>query len=317
VQDRGLDLSDIDLGDVTVEDLGNAGAPVFAAEVGQVVGPFDTDLGPALFRINGTLEARTVTFEDAREELREELAAERARRLIEAQAENIDDLLAGGATLEELADETDLALGKIDWTEDSSDGIAAYSAFRSAAQAVTLEDFPQVEFLEDGGLFALRLDAVLPPRPEPFEDARAAVLEAWNLKRLDDALKERAFVLVTEITASGSFDGHGLNVRTETGLTRNAYIDGTPQRLMPRVFEMEKGEIAVVAGDRQAIIVRLDDILPPEQTDDLRRLSDAFQAELDQTLAQALFDAFVYDAQIRAQPQVDQNALNAVAASFQ
>jgi peptidyl-prolyl cis-trans isomerase D len=38
---------------------------------------------------------------------------------------------------------------------------------------------------------------------------------------------------------------------------------------------------------------------------------------LDQTLAQALFDAFVYDSQIRAQPQVDQNALNAVAASFQ
>jgi peptidyl-prolyl cis-trans isomerase D len=86
---------------------------------------------------------------------------------------------------------------------------------------------------------------------------------------------------------------------------------------MTRVFEMEKGEIAVVAGDRQAIIVRLDDTLPPEQTDDLRRLSDAYQGELDQTLAQALFDAFVYDSQIRAQPQVDQNALNAVAASFQ
>ncbi|MCI5097921.1 MAG: SurA N-terminal domain-containing protein [Rhodobacteraceae bacterium] len=317
VQDRGLDLSDIDLGDVTIGDLGSAGEPVFAAEVGQVVGPFESDLGPALFRINGKLEARTVSFDDAREELREELAAERARRLIETQAENIDDLLAGGATLEELADETDLALGKVDWTEDSADGIAAYSAFRTAAQAVTLEDFPQVEFLEDGGLFALRLDTVLPPRPEPFEDARNAVLEAWNLKRLDEALKEQAFVLVTEITASGSFEGHGLTAQTETGLTRNAFIDGTPQRLMTRVFEMEKGEIAVVAGDRQAIIVRLDDTLPPERTDDLRRLSDAYQGELDQTLAQALFDAFVYDSQIRAQPQVDQNALNAVAASFQ
>ena len=41
----------------------------FRTSVGDIVGPFDSDLGPALFRINGILDAQTVTLEDARGEL--------------------------------------------------------------------------------------------------------------------------------------------------------------------------------------------------------------------------------------------------------
>ncbi|MBE1284657.1 MAG: peptidylprolyl isomerase [Rhodobacteraceae bacterium] len=317
VQERGLDLSDVDLGDVTIGDLGAAGSDIFAAQVGDIVGPLPTDLGAALFRVNGRLEARVTTFEQAREELREELAAERARRIIEAQAESIDDLLAGGATLEELDQETDLALGKIDWTADSTDGIAAYDAFRNAAQAVTESDFPAVEFLEDGGLFALRLDAVLPPRPEPFEDAQPAVLAAVQAERLSNALQAEADRILTELATTDDFATTGLPVQTETGLTRTAFIDNTPADLMTQVFEMETGDLRVVQGAEQVLIVRLDDVLPPDDTQELTRLSEALQSEVDQALSQALFEAFARDAQLRARPMVDEQALNAVAASFQ
>ena len=316
VQDRGLSLADVDLGDLPREELGSAGDAVFAAEIGDIVGPFDTDLGPALFRVNGALQARTTTFEDAREELREELAAERARRLIETQAENIDDLLAGGATLEELDQETDLALGKIDWTPDSVDGIAAYDAFRTAAAAVTESDFPTVEFLEDGGLFALRLDVVLPPRAEPFEDAQAKVVEAVQTQRLNDALRTEADRLLTDLATSGDFATTGLSVKVENGLTRTAFIDSAPADFMNQVFEMTKGELRIVAGAGQVNIVRLDEILPPDQTAELNRLAGALQAQVNQSLAQALFDAYVFDTQTRAEPRVDEHALNAVATSF-
>ena len=317
VSDRGLALADVDLGDVTTADLGAAGETVFAATVGDVVGPLDSDLGPALFRINGQLAARTTTFEDARAELREELAADRARRLIETQAESIDDLLAGGATLEELDQETDMKIGTIDWTADSDDAVAAYAAFRSAAETVTESDFPAVEFLEDGGLFALRLDAVLPPRPQPFEDAKPSVLAALQQQRLDEALRTEAGRLVAELATSGDFAASGLSVKVENGLTRTAFIEETPADFMNQVFEMDKGELRIVSGAGRVIIVRLEDILPPEQNDELDRLTDALQAQIDQSLAQALFEAYARDAQIRAEPRVDEQALNAVAASFQ
>ena len=57
VEDRGLALADIDLGDVRKVELEGAGDAVFAAEAGQIVGPLDTPIGPALFRVNAILAA--------------------------------------------------------------------------------------------------------------------------------------------------------------------------------------------------------------------------------------------------------------------
>ena len=97
VEDRGLELSDVDMGDVDQASLGAAGETVFGAEVGNVVGPAATDLGPALFRVNAVLPAQHVTFEQAEPELRDALASDRAIRIVEAQAEDFDDRLAGGS----------------------------------------------------------------------------------------------------------------------------------------------------------------------------------------------------------------------------
>lgn len=316
VQDRGLSLADVDLGDVTAADLGGAGDAVFAAGIGDVVGPLPSDLGPALFRANGTLAARVTPFEEAEPELRDELAADRARRLIETRAEGINDLLAGGASLAELADETDMALERIDWTADASDGVAAYDAFRSAAAAVTEEDFPEVTFLEDGGIFALQLDEVLPPRPEPFDQARPRVIDAWTLAQTETALRKQAQAAVADLATSRDFAATGLPVRVETGLTRTAFVEGTPADFMTQLFEMEPDEMRIIGAGDTIHIVRLDEILPPEDTGELAAMKKAVSQELDQALAQALFDAFTDDAQSRARPMLDQRALNAVQSSF-
>ncbi|WP_027243956.1 peptidyl-prolyl cis-trans isomerase [Leisingera daeponensis] len=316
VEARGLTLQDTDMGDVAMGDLGAAGTEVFATQVGDVAGPLPSDLGPALYRVNGRLEAQITTFEDAKPELIEELASDRARRLVESQAEDIDDMLAGGATLEELATESGLELAQINWTEDTSDGIAAYEAFRTAAAAVTAEDFPEAGFLEDGSLFALRLDDVLPERPEPFADAKDKVLAAWQADRLAKALKDQGEAVLAQAEQAGGF-AEGADVKTEPGLTRTAYIDTVPEPLVAQVFTMETGDFRLVQDADSAVVVRLDAILPPEQSDDMTLLTQALQAQLDQSLAEELFEAYVQDVQARAEPRVDQQALNAAQANFQ
>lgn len=317
VQERGLTLSDVDLGDVAQADLGEAGEAVFAAASGDVVGPLPSNLGPALFRINGVLAAQETSFEEAEPALRDELAQDRARRELEVLRQEFEDLLAGGATLEELAAETDMSLGQIDWTDETLDGIAAYGAFRGAAAAVTLDDFPEIGFLDDGGLFALRLDDVLPPRPEPFEAARAAVLEDALRAATEDALEDQAAGLVTALATEGDFAAAGLSPVTETDLTRTAFIEGTPPELVIAVFDMEPGDLRVIPANGSVAIVRLDEVKPAETTGDMANLRDALGQELDQTLANALFQAFVRDVQFRADPQIDERALNAVMTSFQ
>ncbi len=316
VRDYELELSDIDLGDVTREDLEGAADAVFAAELDTVVGPLPTVFGPALFRINGSLAENNTSFEDAAPILREELAADRARRQIEAQSEDINDLLAGGATLEELVAETEMELGQIDWTRQSEDGVAAYEGFRSAAEAVQDGDFPEVAFLEDGSIFALRLNDVLPRRPEPLDTARERVAAAWTLAETGKALEEQANLVLEQLKEDGDFTATGLPFRVENALTRTAFLDDVPADFMTQVFEMEPGEMRVVPAAGTALIVRLDELLPPDETDELRQAQEALAAQLNQALAQNIFDAYVRDAQVRARPVVDQRALNAVQASY-
>jgi peptidyl-prolyl cis-trans isomerase D len=317
VEDRELSLADVDLGDMAIEELGAAGETIFAAEIGEVVGPLPSSLGPALYRVNGTLAARITPFEEVEAELRDELAAERARRLIEAQAEDINDLLAGGATLEELTGETEMTVGEIDWTSESSDGVAAYAGFREAAQAVRDGDFPEIGFLEDGSIFALRLNEVLPPRPEPLDSARARVAAAWTAAETNAALQSQADSVLATLVTEGDFAATGLPTRVENGLTRTAFLDGVPVDFMNQVFEMEPGELRVIGGQGRAFVVRLDDILPPEETAELQQTQAAVAAQMNQALSRNLFDVYVRDAQTRAQPTLDQRALNAVQANFQ
>ena len=312
VQARGLELADVDMGDVGAADLGAAAEAVFAARIGEVVGPLPTDLGPALFRVNGRLEAQHTPFAEVRAELRAELAGEAARRIVEGRAEAIDDLLAGGATLEELAGEQGMALGRLDWTADAAEGIAAYDAFRKAAEKAGPDDYPEAQFLDDGGLFALRVDAVLPPRPEPFEQARDRVAAAWRLAETEKALRAQAGRIIAELGDGGDPAAAGLEVTRETGLTRTAFIEGTPPDFMAQVFQMKPGELRAIGSGARLYLVRLDAVLPPEESEEMRRFRAGWAEQADQALGQALFEAFARDAQRRAAPSYDQRAVTAV-----
>ncbi|WP_195820455.1 peptidyl-prolyl cis-trans isomerase [Roseobacter sp. MH60115] len=316
VENRGLTLADIDLGDVTLADLGAAGEGVFAAEVGAVVGPLPSSLGPALFRVNAVLPEQFTSFEDAQAILRPEVAADRARRLVEAQAENLDDLLAGGATLEELAADTDMVLGKVDWSTDSAEDIAAYEAFRRAALAVTAEDFPQIGQLEDGGLFALRLDAVLPPRPAPFEDVREDVLAHWQAAEVESRLAAQVDAQMPQLTEGTPFAELGLDAVREENLLRSDFVGGTPPGFLSEVFDMAVGDISVQPHDGAIVVVRLDGISGPADDEETATMRAQLAEQADQALAQNVFEIFGTDVSRRANPQINPQALQAVHVNF-
>ncbi|AXI46166.1 peptidylprolyl isomerase [Sulfitobacter sp. SK012] len=317
VQERGLNLSDIDLGDMGQQELGAAGLDVFSAQVGDVVGPLPSDLGPALFRVNAVLPALYVTFEEAEPQLRDILAADRAVRLVEAQAEDFDDRLAGGATLEQLAEETDMTLGQIDWTPQSSDGLAAYGDFREAAAGVSLNDFPKIRQLEDGGIFAMRLDEELPPRPAPFEAVTDDIAAAVRTQQILTRLTAQAEELLPQIQAGTDMTELGLDAVVEEGQNRSAFVNGTPTAFMASVFEMAPGDLRVLPGDDTVVIVRLDGIEAAEQNAESAALLDSLATQQNAALAQALFTVYANDTILRAGQEIDQRAVQAVNVNFQ
>ncbi len=317
VDERGLTLADIDLGDVTADDLGAAGEAVFALDGPGLAGPATTPLGPALFRVNAVLPATSVPFDEAEAELREERAAERARRIILDEIQPIDDLLAGGATLEELAAETAMELSTLDWRPGLAEGLAGYEAIRAAATAVQEGDFPELIELEDGGLAAIRLQETLEPRLQPLDEIEDEVAQAWRSEVLGDRLAARAREIADRIEAGRDMAAFDLDLQWDRGLTRGGFIEGTPPGFLPTLFEMEPDEVRVIEGEGSAVIARLEEIRAPDLDDpDTARIREAVAGQTRQALADDLLSGFMNAARADADVEIDQSAINAVHSSF-
>ncbi len=316
VADRGLSLSDVDLGDLSQQQLGAAGDAVFNAEVGDIVGPLPSNLGPALFRVNGVLPSLNTTFEEARPTLVQDLAADRAARLVEVRARDLDDQLAGGATLEQIAEDSKMTLSTIEWTQDSSESIAAYAGFREAATRLTENDFPQIEQLDDGSVFAMRLDGTKEERPNPFDAARADVAAAWRNEQLIDTLRAKAETLQAELADGGDFAELGLEPKTGSDQSRDAVVSAAPQGFIAAVFDAAPGDVKLLEGTDEVALVRLDRIKDAAEDDRMTQVKTQIAAQLDDQLSQALFAAFSDDVIRRTAPRVDQQAIDAVHVNF-
>jgi peptidyl-prolyl cis-trans isomerase D len=317
VEDRGLDLADVDLGDVSADDLGAASDPVFAADTGGVVGPVDTDLGPALFRVNAVLDEQVVPFEEARPQLRDTLALDRARRMIENMGSEVDDLLAGGATLEDVARETDLQLGEIDWHSGMTEGIAGYADFREAAENVEEGDYPRVERMQERGIFALRLDGTREPQLQPLDEVRDAVRAAWRAEAVVTALRDQLEPDLDRLSDGGGFAALDLEATEVIDLTRRGYREDVPDGFIERVFRMDEGDVELLAGDSRLTVLRLDAVRPPAEDDpDLTRLRDTLRDQVASGLGQDMFQVLADDIRDRAGMTIDQSAINAVHANF-
>ncbi len=315
---RGLDLADVDLGDVSEGDLATAGDAVFAAIPGDVVGPINTTLGPALFRMNAVLAAEEQTFDDASGDLREELSAARATRIIEDGIDRMNDLLAGGAAIEDLAEQTDMQLGSIVWSAVGQNGIAAYESFRAAAAAAQTGDFAALTDMEDGGIFALRLDSITAPTLQDFEQVRDDVEAGWRVQAAQVAVLAQAEDIAQSILPLTGFDTLGLEPVVEPGLTRRSFVGGTPPTFLPDVFEMELGEVRVIDNGTDAIIVRLEGIAAPDANDAATAAEKQLTAETAAGgISQDIFNAFSSAVQNRTDVVINQAAVNAVNATLQ
>ncbi|WP_299686971.1 peptidylprolyl isomerase [uncultured Tateyamaria sp.] len=316
VEARGLTLDDVDMGDVNRLELDAAGEAVFNANVGDVVGPLASDLGPALFRVNAVLPAQTTTFEDARDFIQEELASDAARRQIAVLAEEYDNMLVGGATIEELGTDTEMRVDTIDWWSSNGEGIAAYNGFTDAARALTEDDFPEIVQLDDGGIVALRLDEVLPRRPLPFDEAKLNVQGNYEAGLTEAALTQQAETVIPALEAGESFAAQGLDSIVETELDRGAFVQGTPPAFMSEVFDMEPGEVRTLSAFGALIIVRLDAINPIENNEEAQVEVARLNEEIGQIVAGEIFNIFGEDVVLRAGPQINQQALDAVHVNF-
>ena len=166
--------------------------------------------------------------------------------------------------------------------------------------------------LDEGALVALRLDEIVPPTPVPLEEAREDVVAAWTADALAKALAARAAEVKAEVEGGASLGAFGI-VSVTRNIGRDGFVEGAPDTLIPTLFEMEDGAIAVVEGPGFAGVIRLDGITPAATTgEDAEAMRDMIEVRARQALAQDAFTLFANGLSNEAGIQLDQTAINAV-----
>ena len=316
VEERGFTLDVVDQGELSADDVEPAVADaLFALTEPGIAGPVETPLGPALYRVNAVLDERVTPLDDVRADLSREARAEAARRLVDAERDPIDDLLAGGATLEEMAAETPMFLGRTAWDASKRDGIAAYEAFREAAAAMEEGDFPELVDLSDGGLVALRVDGIDPAAVPPLEEIRAEVAAAWQADDLARRLTEEAEALAERLRAGEDFAELGLSPQSVEGLARDGELGARADRdVVDAIFAAEAGAVlAEEADDTRAYLIRVDAVHDADlDAPDTAELRERIALQTRQQVAQDLFQAYGVAVQAEAGVSVDGRALDLV-----
>lgn len=318
VKERGLTLPDIDMGEESKASLGAAGEAVFALTAPGIVGPLPSDLGPALYRMNGILQAQEIPYEEARATLASEQSTDAAAREIADKTEKIDDLLAGGATLEDLQKEAGMKLGTVDYVTGvtGEDPLEGYEAFRKAADKVTEDDMPEIIQLEDGGIVALQLDSTVPPALKPFDSVKTEVEDAWRTDALHKALLARADEIVAAVKGGASLGAFGI-VDVTMSTTRDGYLEKAPETTMATAFKMAEGDLQAVSDKDVVAVLKLETIQPAAADGpEAQRVRAQLSGQIGQVLSQDAFALFSNALIAQTGVTLDEAAINAVNAQM-
>ncbi|RMD63617.1 MAG: hypothetical protein D6826_04485 [Alphaproteobacteria bacterium] len=268
----------VDLGLVTREDLpADLGAAAFALATGQFSDPVQSPLGWHILHVAEIEPAKEATLAEVREDLRRDLALSRAVDSLVSIANQLDDELAAGASLEEAAARLNLSVRKIEGLDRQGNGPDG-----KAVEGLPGDNFLEIAFTtepgqeslltetSDGGFFILRVDGVTPAQVRPLAEVRDQVVELWRNAQRAQRAREKAEALAARarqgVALADLAREGGYEIKKTAPLTR---FERDPAKalspLLPaKLFELSLGQVAAVSGQDAHFVVRLIDVKPAD-----------------------------------------------------
>jgi peptidyl-prolyl cis-trans isomerase D len=319
--ERGESRADVSLGEITSGELtADINALAFGSSNTGVVGPVDTGFGAALLDVAAITPAQETPFADAREELAVDLRRDGALDVAPELAGEIEDLRAGGMTLEEVATELGLKLNAATGVElTGGEGLASDETFLNELFSAELGDERDLIEMAGGGYFVIRLEGVNEAALRPYSDVQDMATLAWTVAERARALGKLVAVAMDRVNEGEMLalvaDEADVDMLTEGALTRSAQWNAFAPAMVERLFTLPMGGAAsaTVPGRPDAIVIgQVVGIETPELNDDANGQLTSLNAQLSRMAADDALQAYLVAKQEQVGLLVDQTLLDSI-----
>ncbi len=297
---KGRSEDAVAVDDITRNDLPPPlGDAVYAAPIGKLTGPVQSNLGWHVFVVQKITPAKSQSFAEVKDQLMEQMKKDQAAEHMVQIANKVDDMLAANKPLEEIASAHGLAVAKFEKLDKAGDNAKIeipYKAevLKAAFQYNEGESSPLLES-KAGGYALVHIHKVIPSHILEYDAVKDRVKQDWVQHEKTKKANELA-----ESIAKTLKEGKPLSTVTGEGLTKKTssplVVDDKAQKDIPReamapLFDLKKGDVAVVTTADGTLVIRVKDILAGSASDiDARKKPLA--ARLEQEAVSAHLDAY-------------------------
>lgn len=263
VTEEGKTAADVLLGDFTQANVPDQklAEPAFAvAANGGTTPVIDGTFGPIILRVTNIRPETTKTYDEVKEELRNELALSEAADGIVAVHDRIEDSRAEGLTLAEAAAKNNLKAVTVEaadaqGNDQKGDEIAALPEKAALLGEVFKTDVgtetQPINVGREGYAWFEVLD-VIPDRDHALDEVRDRVAADWTAEQQRQALAKKAGELAERVRKGGDLatiaSELGLSVENKTGLHRGAQDAVLSPATIASAFSGPVGTVANTPG---------------------------------------------------------------------
>jgi len=317
----GSDPAALDLGWVKRGDLpGPLADAAFALKAGGVTPPVQSSFGWHVIRVAAIRPEQTQSFDQVKSNLRQEIARDMAGDSMAKTANQIEDDLAGGATLDDAVRKYGLKTSSFKGLDEQGrddsgkPGNLPQPAGTVLRTAFTTDSGKNSAFndIGDTGYFLVHVDQVTPAGTKPLALAHDDAVKLWQADQRANALQKLADAMTQEVNAGRSLRevaaAHKLAVVTTSPLPRNGRA-GVPPALVPKLFEAKPGGAVDAPSTDGYAIAQLKTILPADPGKDKAGL-DALSHQLSQQMQGEFLGDFTQALRGRYKVEINRDNIN-------
>jgi peptidyl-prolyl cis-trans isomerase D len=322
-----------------VTDATEAGIPApelaqaaFATPEGTVADPVKSPLGWHVFKVVKVTPPSVRPLAEVRDVLRAQVLADKAADVIYDRANKIDDLLAGGTSLDDLPADLGVAAltGTLDHNGMTPQGqpapIPGDPALRAALIASAFEtkkgDVPHLteaphEPNAPQSFYAVAVDDIIPPAAKPFAEVESAVRADWTRDAVHHEQEEAAAQLLAAVKGGQTLDeaaraAHVTIHRLPPVGRAVAPPPGVPLQLVDPLFTLKRGEPTMIETDQGFTVAVLAEVQEADPNADPIGYGQVREA-LGRTLGDDMQAAVTTALRDRGHPEVNRAMLDTIA----